>query len=191
MQLDLTEQQQPIAALLLTGFLAYPGQQSNELWCQGASRPPAAGQPPEPGRTWGHLTHSKNMHCPPAAQVLLAWAGPRIWRKPKITARAVFKHLLCGWTVNLTTKVVPQNTGGTKQPLHFYTTQPNVKHLLKILNIHLQKLSLCMGSHGDKSNFNTQKKKSYSTDHPQISSSYWSNYLKYQLFVAYLMDMLI
>lgn len=36
MQLDLTEQQQPIAALLLKGFLAYPGQQSNELWCQEA-----------------------------------------------------------------------------------------------------------------------------------------------------------
>lgn len=116
-------------------------------------------------RTWGYLTHSRSMHCPCHTRALLAWAVPRIWRKSTVTARAVFKHFLSGWTGNLTTKVAPQNTGRTEQPVPFYTTQPNVKHLLKTLNIHLQKLSLRMGSHGDKLSSDTQKNKSYSTDH--------------------------
>ena len=47
----------------------------------------------------------------------------------------------------------------------FYTVQPHVKHLLKMLNIHLQKLSLRMGSHGDKPSSDTQKNKNYSTEH--------------------------
>lgn len=47
----------------------------------------------------------------------------------------------------------------------FYTVQPHVKHLLKMLNIHLQKLSLRMGSHGDKPSSDTQKNKNYATEH--------------------------
>lgn len=47
----------------------------------------------------------------------------------------------------------------------FYTNRPNVKHLLKMLNIHLQKLSLHIGSHGDKPSSDTWKNKSDSTEH--------------------------
>lgn len=36
---------QPITTLLLRGLLAFPGELSNELWCQGTIQPPAAGQP--------------------------------------------------------------------------------------------------------------------------------------------------
>lgn len=56
-------------------------------------------------------------------------------------------------------------SGRTEQPVPFYTTQANVKHLLKTFNIHLQKLGLRTASHGDKSSSDTQKNKSYSTDH--------------------------
>lgn len=90
------KKQQPITTLLLRGFLAFPGEQSNELWCQSASQPLTAGLPLSPA---GHedIRHTARTSLPPChTRIFLVWAVPRIWRKPTITARAVFKHLLSG-----------------------------------------------------------------------------------------------
>lgn len=88
-----------------------------------------------------------------------------------LLARAVNHSQGCVQTSPVWMDREPDHKGGssksgrTEQPVPFYTTQANVKHLLKTFNIHLQKLSLRTASHGDKPSSDTQKNKSYSTDH--------------------------
>lgn len=106
LQLELSEQ---AAAHYSTA--PHPGEQRVSLG-PGQQAAPAA----SPGTQQDVRTPNtqQELHCPPATP-------GHSWHGQSITARVVFKHLLSGWTGNLTTKVAPQNQGG--QNNQFPSTQ--------------------------------------------------------------------